>query len=128
MVTSIHYKPTPNHSFQLNHSYYIYAYSENHQTLNFVVDLEQPLGKLWTVKLNTRYDFLDENQRYTTVGLTYNMHCRKLTFTYDTSNELYMLQYTINAFPNVKLGFNSGTGMFWTWIFGATNLLINGVS
>ncbi|HHZ20290.1 MAG TPA: LPS-assembly protein LptD [Firmicutes bacterium] len=113
VVTSIHYKPTPNHSFQLNHSYYIYAYSENHQTLNFVVDLEQPLGKLWTVKLNTCYDFLDENQRYTTVGLTYNMHCRKLTFTYDTSNELYMLQYTINAFPNVKLGFNSGTGMFW---------------
>lgn len=112
VTTTMLYKPTPNHVFQLNYAYYLFV-ERDHQTLNFSVNLEQPLGDLWTVKLNTRYDFLDENQRSTTVGLTYNWHCRKVNFTYDTGNDLYMLQYTINAFPNAKLGFNSGTGMFW---------------
>ncbi|WP_408955164.1 LptA/OstA family protein [Natroniella sp. ANB-PHB2] len=64
----------------------------------------------WNIKLNSSYD--QPNGRFITANLAVekDLHCRKLTLSYDHLDQEVWLQYQITAFPEQELKFGSSEG------------------
>ncbi len=70
-----------------------------------------PVGKTWRVGYESIFEPLNQEFIQGHVTLTRDLHCRTLELNYDHVEKRVALQYTINAFPNMPIGWDSKEGM-----------------
>ncbi len=70
-----------------------------------------PVGKTWRVGYESIFEPLNQEFIQGHVTLTKDLHCRTLELNYDHVEKRVALQYTINAFPNMPIGWDSKEGM-----------------
>ena len=104
VAVTAQYRPTEALDVQLG-----VRYSVNDRTWQRVDGkLKIPLGHRWTLDLDTIYYPQQERFSRGGVGLTWDLHCRELTFRYDHVRSEVWLEYTLNAFPTLPITFGTG--------------------
>ena len=70
-----------------------------------------PIGKTWLVSYDSIYE--PPKQAFTkgTVTISKDLHCRELSVSYDHVQKRVALQFTINAFPTLPIGWDSEGGL-----------------
>lgn len=73
-----------------------------------------PVGETWLVSYEGIYEPPKGLFTQGKVTLTKDLHCRKISASYDHVARRVALQYTINAFPSLPIGWDSqgGLGLF----------------
>lgn len=70
-----------------------------------------PLSKTWRLGYESIFEPMNQEFTQGHVSLTKDLHCRTLELTYDHVVKRVALQYTINAFPDMPIGWDSEGGM-----------------
>lgn len=70
-----------------------------------------PLGETWQVGYETLYEPLKGTFKQGKISFTKDLHCRTLNASYDHVARRVALQYTINAFPTLPIGWDSQSGL-----------------
>lgn len=73
-----------------------------------------PVGETWEVSYESIFEPPKNVFTQGKITVTKDLHCRKLSASYDHVNRRVALQYTINAFPTLPIGWDSqgGLGLF----------------
>lgn len=73
-----------------------------------------PVGETWLVSYESIYEPPKGSFSQGKITLTKDLHCRKISASYDHVGKRVALQYTINAFPTLPIGWDSqgGLGLF----------------
>ncbi len=67
-----------------------------------------PIGDSWTLDLDAIYYPHEERFGRGGVALTWDLHCRDLTFRYDHVQSEVWLEYRLHAFPSLPITFGTG--------------------
>lgn len=70
-----------------------------------------PVGSTWKVGYDSIYEPSKEAFTKGAITLSKDLHCRQLVFSYDHVAGRFAVQFTINAFPNLPLGWDSEGGL-----------------
>lgn len=70
-----------------------------------------PVGETWHVSYDSIYEPPTGEFTQGIISLTKDLHCRTLSMSYDHVGKRVAFQYTINAFPNLPIGWDSAGGL-----------------
>jgi LPS-assembly protein len=70
-----------------------------------------PLGSTWQVSYDSIYTPATKKFTKGQISVEKDLHCRKLALSYDHVVGRVAVQYTINAFPTLPIGWDSASGL-----------------
>ena len=108
LTGNVNYRPQSDWLFRLGVVYNIHSKTWKRVTGKVLFDL--------TDTINVSYNLNYEPQKaiklkQSKLVLTFDLHCRKLEMSYDQVKEEFRVQYSINAFPKLPIGYSSQEGI-----------------